>query len=46
MTNEELILQKIEKLESRIEPLVKSADNLIELKKTTLSHWEIMLLYF
>ncbi len=32
MTNEELILQKIEKLESRIEPLVKSAANLIELK--------------
>lgn len=32
MTNEELILQKLELLEGRIEPLIKSANSLVELK--------------
>ncbi len=32
MTNEELILQKLEKLEGQLEPLIKSADSLVELK--------------
>ncbi len=46
MTNEELILEKLENIESQIEPLVKTARNITELKEdiTPLSNHAVQII--
>jgi len=35
MTNEELILEKLERLETQIQPLIKTSEKIAELKKAS-----------